>query len=205
MTLYKKLILILCAMIFSLLILLKTTLTLAKSNSRPVVPVEVIEPTVEIPSGEYNYTFKCVTCTEKEKKTIVQVQDLMRSFIKSKCFEDSFASFKRIEQANGFKAEGIVKKVRQSSVKDIPLIFYYPSAFQSKNTIGYTYPDSPEIYLNRIFRGYSYWNIWTELSNLFHETLHKLGFGHDFKATERRPYSVPYLGNRSVEYCEGKI
>jgi len=185
----------------------------AMSRKQPVAistptPTPSASPTgtPEVLPNELRYSYKCAeTCTAKEVATVARVETLIQKFIDSKCFEDAWHSFKRIEQSNGLNADGIIKKVRESSVKNIPLVFYWPTWRQSKSVIGYTYEGSPEIYLNRSFRQASYWNDWAEASNEFHETLHKIGFDHDFKVTERRPYSVPYLGNRAVEFCEGKI
>lgn len=201
------------------LILLALTLSLtpnsslgyAKKHPAPTpAPVASATPsptaTPAIESGKPRFTFKCGSgCTTAEVKRIADTQALIQKFIDSKCFEDAWLSFKRIEQSNGLKAQGIIEKIRAASVKDIPIIFYWPTLFQSKSVIGYTYPDQPEIYLNRRFRNDTTWTVWSEASNLFHESLHKIGFDHDFNATERRPFSVPYLGNRAVEMCEGKL
>ncbi len=180
----------------------------SQTVSTPTTPKPSPSPEVipsPDPGGEKRYTLKCQSCTSAEKIRIAKVEDLLKTFIESKCFEDSWRSFKRIEQTNGLDADAIIWKVRLSEVKDIPIVFYWPTWKQSKNVIGYTYPGQPEIYLNRTFREDNTWTVWSELSNEFHEILHKLGFDHDFKATERRPFSVPYRGNRVVELCEGKI
>jgi hypothetical protein len=58
------------------------------------------------------------------------------------------------------------------------------------STVGYTYPNTLRIWMNRkFFNRYSAEEV---ARNVFHEWTHKLGFGHDSKATARRPYSVPY-------------
>lgn len=187
--------------------LLAPVSSLGFSKKRPIEvpsPTPTVSPT-PIESQKINFTFKCAsTCTKDEVKRIAETQDLIQKFINSKCFDEAWLSFKRLEQSNGLLNQGVIDKIRSSQVKDIPVIFYWPTFFQSKSVIGYTYPDQPEIYLNRRFKTSS-WTVWSEASNLFHESLHKIGFGHDFSATERRPYSIPYRGNRAVEMCEGKI
>lgn len=183
---------------------------LGYSSKRPVevpTPTPIVTPSsTPVQSGDIHFTFKCAsTCTSAEVKRLAETEALIEKFIDSACFDTAWLSFKRLEQTNGLKNHGIIDKVRSSSVKNIPIVFYWPTWRQSKNVIGYTYPDQPEIYLNRSFRADSTWTVWSEASNLFHESLHKIGFDHDFKATERRPYSIPYLGNRAVEFCEGKL
>lgn len=170
-------------------------------------PVVAVTPSPSpVDSEKPHFSFKCAsTCTSAEVKRIAETQTLIEKFINSTCFDEAWLSFKRLEQSNGLKNQGIIDKIRNSQVKDIPIVFYWPTLFQSKSVIGYTYPDSPEIYLNRSFRTSSSWTVWSEASNLFHESLHKIGFDHDYNATERRPYSIPYRGNRAVEMCEGKI
>lgn len=69
---------------------------------------------------------------------------------------------------------------------DLVLETYYTEA----NVIGYTMANIKTIYMNR--RYLSTFETNKVAMNLFHEWLHKVGFGHDSEATARRPYSVPY-------------
>lgn len=69
---------------------------------------------------------------------------------------------------------------------DLVLETYYTEA----NVIGYTMASIKTIYMNR--RYLSTFETNKVAMNLFHEWLHKVGFGHDSEATARRPYSVPY-------------
>jgi hypothetical protein len=69
---------------------------------------------------------------------------------------------------------------------DLDLNMYYSLS----STIGYTYPDTLKIWINRrFFRGFKPSQV---AANLIHEYMHKLGFGHDYNYTERRKFSVPY-------------
>jgi len=66
----------------------------------------------------------------------------------------------------------------------------YKQSWGRCSVVGYTTPSSPRIYVNRcFFNGFELQEI---AGNLFHEWVHKMGFGHDFKPTTRRPFSVPY-------------
>lgn len=69
---------------------------------------------------------------------------------------------------------------------DLGVKLYYAST----NVIGYTNPSITYINVNT-----KYFNSFTAdqvSGNLFHEWLHKIGYGHDSAATAQRPYSVPY-------------
>jgi hypothetical protein len=71
-----------------------------------------------------------------------------------------------------------------------------------RNVVGYTTPDTSVITSNRrFFDGYTPAEI---AGNLAHEWMHKIGFDHDFNATARRPYSVPYAIGDLVESLAAK-
>ena len=74
-----------------------------------------------------------------------------------------------------------------NNIMDLELELY-TNNFTS--TVGYTYPNTLRIWMNRkFFNRYSSEEV---ARNVFHEWTHKLGFGHDSNSTARRPYSVPY-------------
>jgi hypothetical protein len=77
-------------------------------------------------------------------------------------------------------------KPTKNNTMDLEVELYYAST----NVVGYTYPSTTQIWVNtKYFNTYA---INSVAANLFHEWLHKLGYGHDSDATTRRPYSVPY-------------
>lgn len=80
---------------------------------------------------------------------------------------------------------------------DIDLTVFNPKPFQG--TVGYTYADTVRQWINRKF----FWGlkIWGVQGNIAHEWGHKLGFGHDYKSTARRPFSVCYRLNSIIKYC----
>ena len=58
------------------------------------------------------------------------------------------------------------------------------------SVVGWTNPSISYINVNtKFFNQYTANEV---AGNLFHEWLHKIGYGHDSSATSRRPYSVPY-------------
>ncbi|MBS1153605.1 MAG: hypothetical protein H6Q89_5303 [Myxococcaceae bacterium] len=66
-----------------------------------------------------------------------------------------------------------------------------------RNLVGYTTESSDTLTTNRRF--FSSYSPAEVAGHLAHEWLHKLGFEHDFKATARRPDSVPYEVGELVE------
>ena len=77
---------------------------------------------------------------------------------------------------------------------NIDLILY---SKRFTKTIGYTYPNVTWVKSNlRFVRSMSIAKL---AGHIAHEHCHKLGFGHDFKLTKKRPYSVPYAIGTIVE------
>jgi len=86
-------------------------------------------------------------------------------------------------------AEIIGNKTKNNTL-DVELELYYALT----NTVGYTYSNSPRIWMNtKYFDTFSPSSV---AGNLMHEWLHKLGFGHSSTWTESRDYSVPYAIGR---------
>ena len=69
---------------------------------------------------------------------------------------------------------------------DVGVRMYY----ENNNVVGWT--NTSITYINVNTKFFNSYDINEVAGNLFHEWLHKLGYGHDSSATARRPYSVPY-------------
>lgn len=81
-------------------------------------------------------------------------------------------------------------------IAQLYLNLYTPPYLRRWATVGYTYPDQADIFMNAY-----YFDSFREeqiAGNVAHEWMHKLGFDHDFRATTRRPYSVPYAVGEMV-------
>lgn len=74
----------------------------------------------------------------------------------------------------------------KNNVLDLEAELYYAN----NSVVGYTNPSVTQIWVNRKF--FDQYDPNQVAGNLFHEWLHKLGYGHDSSATAKRPYSVPY-------------
>ena len=86
-----------------------------------------------------------------------------------------------------------------NNLMDVELELYH----QSTTTIGYTYPDTSRIWINKkYFTRYSPAKV---ADNLMHEWMHKLGFTHEAKWSKDRDNSVPYAIGYLVEELAQKI
>lgn len=74
----------------------------------------------------------------------------------------------------------------KNNTMDLGVKFYY----QANTVVGWT--NSSITYINVNTKYFNIYEINEVAGNLFHEWLHKLGYGHDSSSTTRRPYSVPY-------------
>lgn len=74
----------------------------------------------------------------------------------------------------------------KNNTLDVGVKLYY----EANNVVGYTSPSYAYINVNTKF--FDTYAVNSVASNLFHEWLHKVGYGHDASATPGRPYSVPY-------------
>lgn len=112
--------------------------------------------------------------------------------------ENNKKSNKQIYQSILAGAETLSKI--EDNTMDMHLVFYTDT---SSRVIGYTYPSSPKVWLNT-----KYFNKFDSLrvaSNLVHEWMHKLGYGHDYEWTEERKYTVPYAVGRIVREVASEI
>ena len=153
-----------------------------------------------------------VNFTRAQENKVLDAVDLIKQVVASEQFKKKILNFtykgkKAFIDNNGLTNSQIYKKILEASEKlvpgknntmDITLETYYVDA----NVIGYTMPSINKIYMNR-----KYFNNFTPVqisSNMVHEWLHKLGFGHDYESTPTRPYSVPYAVGYIVKALAAK-
>lgn len=74
----------------------------------------------------------------------------------------------------------------KNNTLDVGVKLYY----ENNSVVGYT--NGSITYINVNTKFFDSYDANEVAGNLFHEWLHKLGYGHDSSATARRPYSVPY-------------
>ena len=78
-----------------------------------------------------------------------------------------------------------LNKIKNNTM-DLGVKMYYATT----TVIGWTNPSITYINVNTKY--FDQFDPNEVAGNLFHEWLHKLGYGHDSSVTAKRPYSVPY-------------
>ena len=154
--------------------------------------------------------------TAPERQKLEQATKLMADVLNSTEFRDAVLSAE-FGGKPGFASETRSPREIYSTIRagkenytasadgevDLNLKLENFSWFQ-RNVVGYTTESSDTLTTNRKF--YSGYEASEVAGHLAHEWLHKLGFEHDFKATTRRPDSVPYeLGELVERLAQGRL
>lgn len=149
----------------------------------------------------FNTNIKTFNFTTSGKKKISTAAELIKEVVASEEFKNKVLNHryngkKQFANNLGLTNKQIYNKILDGAEvlkktidneMDLELQLYTDN---KSNTVGYTFPTT-----NRIWMNSKYFNQNTAAlvtTNMMHEWLHKLGFGHDAEATTRRPYSVPY-------------
>lgn len=132
-----------------------------------------------------------------EAEKILSAGKKLNEVRKSQCFFDALKNRKMIE-TNGKTSEEVAVHL-QSVSGSIPVQWYY-SRFTS--AVAYRNVGSPIIHFNRKYFSYKSSDC-SIASTLGHEAIaHVLGeYGHSFKWTKERDYSVPYSINYAIDLC----
>lgn len=116
----------------------------------------------------------------------------------------TYNGVKQFANNNGLTNEQIYQTILEAAerltpaknnIMDVGVKLYY----EDSTTVGYT--SGSISYINVNTKYFDKYTASSVASNLFHEWLHKLGYGHDVAATAARPHSVPY----AVGYMVGDI
>ncbi len=156
----------------------------------------------QVPNGaltfDTNIVFVNFSANSKEK--VYKAADLIKQVVATKAFRDAVLAHKyngkkQFNNNLGLTNTQIYNKILNASEKltpgnnntlDVELELYTDDT----TVVGYTFGSSKRIWMNtKYFNKFYPYQV---SANLFHEWLHKIGFGHDYEATEGRPYSVPY-------------
>lgn len=143
---------------------------------------------------------KIVNFNSEEKTKIESAAELVKKVIMGQEFKDAvvghiFNGEKTFVDNSGLTNLQIYDRIiiaaerltpEQNYRLDVELELYY----EDSPTIGYTYPTSRRIWMNRKF--FSRYSPYQVAGNLTHEWLHKLGFIHEVEDSDSRPFSVPY-------------
>ncbi|WP_408098024.1 hypothetical protein ACJVC5_03615 [Peredibacter sp. HCB2-198] len=114
---------------------------------------------------------------------------------RTKVLNHTYNGSKQFANNNGLTNAQIYQSILDAAEKlypaknnrmDLEVELYYAN----NSVVGYTNGSTTQIWVNTKF--FNNYKINSVAGNLFHEWLHKLGYGHDSAATAQRPYSVPY-------------
>lgn len=114
---------------------------------------------------------------------------------RTRVLNHTYGGVKTFVQNNGLTNAQIYQGILEAAERltpaknntlDVGVKLYY----ENSSTVGWTSGSISYINVNTKF--FDTYAINSVAANLFHEWLHKQGYGHDSAATARRPYSVPY-------------
>lgn len=157
----------------------------------------------DVPSAAHSWDAEVyyVNFSSEDQAKVEKAIVLMKKVIASPEFKNAVINHtyngkKGYVDSNGLSNEQIYQKIldgaeemgntSKNNTLDVELELY----FQATTTIGYTYPDTTRIWMNK-----KYFDKYTPVNvsgNLMHEWLHKLGFGHAMTYSQSRDSSVPY-------------
>jgi len=163
----------------------------------------------DVPNEAYtwNENLDLINFLAADELKVQEAADLLKKVIASKEFKDAVINHtyngqKTFVDNGGLTNLQVYNTILAGSEKlsparnnalDVEIELYS----EDTNTIGYTYPTSPRIWMNtKYFNQYTPFEV---CDNLMHEWLHKLGFGHSATYNAARPYSVPYAIGYLVE------
>lgn len=149
-------------------------------------------------SFKTNVTLMNLTATQTSKynKAVTMVKRVVATeAFRKKVLNHTYGGVKKFVDNNGKTNAQIYQSILDAAEKlklvknntmDLGVKMYY----QASSVVGYTSPNISYINVNtKFFNTYAVNQV---AGNLFHEWLHKLGYGHSASVTTSRPYSVPY-------------
>ena len=129
-------------------------------------------------------------------KAIKAIKKVMSSNeFKKRVLEHTFQGEKKFLDSKGHSNEEVFQKILEGSeelqpIKNGQMDVELELIEAEGKTVGYTYPDTKRIWINRKF--FNSFNTADIANNLFHEWMHKLGYDHAPEYSVERNYSVPY-------------
>ncbi len=165
----------------------------------PVIP----EPVSNVPALALSYKTNVSYLSGFESSDITKYNEavaIVKKVVATEAFRTAvlnhtYEGVKTYVQNNGLTNAEIYQDIldaaeslqpAKNNTMDVGVKLYY----ENNSVVGYTNGSITYINVNtKFFDTYAANSV---AGNLFHEWLHKLGYGHDSSATARRPYSVPY-------------
>lgn len=136
--------------------------------------------------------------TKAEISRFWQYSKIVDEITHSQCFENYINGFPNLINNKDQTKKELLANLR-SEKPQLNFVMYY----KNNSTVGYTYPNSDTIWMNRKF--HSNYTLHQSAANLAHERSHKLGYTHDFKRTARRSRQAPYPIGDGIRKCSQNI
>lgn len=149
-------------------------------------------------SFKTNVDLMNLTATQATKynKAVAMVKKVVATeAFRKKVLNHTYGGVKKFVDNNGKTNAQIYQSIldaaeKLKSVKNNTMDLGVKMYYQASSVVGYTSTNISYINVNtKFFNTYAVNQV---AGNLFHEWLHKLGYGHSASATASRPYSVPY-------------
>lgn len=144
---------------------------------------------------------------EDEKQKVLRAIEIIKQVMTTEEFKQEILNYryegqKQFKDNKGMSNEDILNLIFEgaeilSPTKNYAMDVELELFHEDTKTIGYTYPDTKRIWMNRKF--FDHYTPFQVADNLFHEWMHKLGFEHDHKFSHDRKHSVPYAIGYIVE------
>lgn len=173
-----------------------------KKNSQPVALEEInLEGNTPLAAQTFDINLQLKGFQSSHENKVNEAKELIKQVIASDEFKNevlghTYQGKRQFANSNGLSNEEIYKKILEGSENLTPgknnqMDLHLEAYTDPKSiTVGYTFKTAKKIWMNTKYL--SMYPAAKITTNMVHEWLHKLGFGHDADATKKRPYSVPY-------------
>lgn len=181
------------------------------SSSGDSVTLSEVTTSSPVPSAALNFdvNLKLENLNAQQEDKLNLAADKIKKVIASEGFKNAILNFtyngkKTFVDNLGLSNAQVYKKIIEGSEKlnpgvdntmDLEVQVYSAST----NVVGYTLPNVVKIWMNLKYLNAT--SASGATTNMVHEWLHKLGFGHAQTSNPSRPYSVPY----AVGYLVGRL
>lgn len=175
----------------------------------PAEPVFVPGPEDEPPTEAYLFdaTIQFISFDALQQEKVNKAIEIIKKVIASPEFKHRVLNFSYNGKTQFVDNKGLTNAQIYQALLDgkedlIPVVDHQMDLelelyYSSRSTVGYTYPDTVRIWMNKKF-----FNVYTPsevAGNVFHEWTHKLGFSHASSYSVSRDASVPYAIGYLIE------
>ena len=182
------------------------------SDSPPIVVEVPTNPQIDTDTGLQNeaYTFDTnvtlINMTNTQEEKFETALEIIKKVVATEEFRNAilnhtYNGVKTFVDNRGFSNTKIYQTILEAAEKLIPaknnmMDMEVELYTENSNVIGYTNGSTKRIWVNTKYFNTN--SLTSVAANLFHEWLHKIGYGHAVSYSTSRDYSVPYAIGRIV-------